>query len=656
MTQEEANALIMRAYEVHEAGVRGTTDALLSALANVSDVTKTYAFKHRFKSSAAIESKVRRKRFSGLAELTELDKAGKAERDEAWHRRKKQADEDASYSPDHVTDVLGCRFVTLYQSEIPRVVEGLLGAIDKYNQQFPECPVDASEFVIYTNRPPQDPLSIVEDTQRIVRRSALFKDVPAIIREPESRKSAYSSVHFVFAHEVEIQHAGKAMTPERVSFEVQIRDIFEEGWGEVQHDLLYSEKDKFGAEAIDAGIDRSSWTLHLNALKTFVDGCSQHASIIKSNLDGIRAARAPMTTTESVSERPSDLRQVLQLLRRFRASIDAQKQINEGYALLMSADDLVDTGERLRRFQSAASSFDEALASLTARQRDAKVAAGTLTVAYYLEMEKAAAQVAAASLLADGEKKGLLADAEASYTDLERRFPADPTVKMRLGKLIQNRASGVDDLERSERLLDAAIVCIDGDPTTGRDHWIAITARIDKGVAIWKRGRFDSTPESLQEGLAAAAVATQDAFDIWIAQSPSGNELNRVIGHKAASNIIYYLSMFAKNGGTLDALQEKQLREMVEQVERYVGEPYRDWYKTRDNLIHFYQIFEPAKVAELATANFFDLRRKAEDKAGRPLDAAEVCQYLDGSALICFQAAQEALAIDTSAGQAPKGV
>ena len=657
MPMEEESALIVRSYELHTAARRGAGDTLLNMLRKAGDVAKVYTFKHRLKSSAAIERKVRRKRTMGAAALAELDKVPQSARDEKWNRLARKAGEDASYHPDHVTDVLGCRFVTLYQSEIPRIVEGLLAAIETYNEDAANRPIDASEFVIYTNRPPTDPLSIVAETQSIVRRSPMFKDVPADIREPESRKSAYSSVHFVLVHDVEIEHAGKAKVDERMPFEIQIRDIFEEGWGEIQHDLLYSEKDQVVDDAGEPGREREPWALHLNALKTFVDGCSQHASIIKANLESLSASKAPTTANQSVSERGADLVTVANLLRRHKAKEQIQQAASRGYTLLMSAEDADGDEDRKRRLQNAAASLDEALGGLDARQLRASPRSSGLTLGYYLRMEAAAARVSLAALLDSAKADELRREAEQIYTDLEKQFATDPTIKMRLGKVVESRAASVQEFQRSEAFFDDAISLVSADPSTGDDHWIAISTRIDKGVSRWKRGKKEGTTTALLKGLSAAAEATQTALDMWKGQSPPSNELNRVIGHKAASNIAYYLAMIVEEGGSLTTAQKKQLEQTVDMVERYPGEPYADWFKTRDNLIHSYRALgRTSDAVENAKANFVELRRVAEEKAGRPLDTAEVHKHLSGSEADCFQTAARVLEDLPAAGLPSKGM
>lgn len=622
--EADRDALIVRAYEVNNAAHLAAVPAFLGMLSSVTETTKSYTFKFRFKTSADIEAKVLRKRAEGEEQLRKL---AEAPHDEGWEDRHRKATQDSTYGPDNVTDVLGCRYVTLYQSEIPLVVEQLLKAIEAYNSDEAHEPLAAYEFVIYTNRPAHDPLSITDDTLRIVERSSLFKDIPSSIRPPESRKSAYSSVHFVFSHHVNIQHVGKDETSERTFLEVQVRDIFEEGWGEVQHDLLYSEKDdiikRAGPAARPSGVaanDQVQWGLHLNALKTFVDGCSQHASIIKANLEGIRA-KDPLIANQSVSERKADLGEIIRLLRRTNASKETQEKVALGYTFLMSSSDLIESEEVLRRLTDAATNLDGALGDLTPRQRDAKDRRSkTLSVGYFLAMEAAGARVRAAVLTAStDESSRLRAEAEKMFQGLAERFPRDPAVHMRLGKIIESRASSLDDFKKSEGLFDRTVELVPDDPTTGPDHWIAIAARIDKGVSIWKQVKFlhsSLSADERREMLLRAADATMGAITIWKQQSPSGNELNKIIGYKAASNFVFYVAAIAEDGGILSEEEKKLLAEMVEVVELSKIDPFDDWFKTRDNLLHAYRALGNLEQAlALAWENFTELRARRAVRA-----------------------------------------
>ncbi len=105
----------------------------------------------------------------------------------------------------------------------------------------------------------------------------------------------------IFNVEVELDIDGR-IGLERVvmPMELQVRDIFEEGWAEINHKLRYKPD---GTRRSEEDPLLTNWLSQLNALKTVCDGCSQHAWIIKEY--GIREPdkdvpprTKPMETTQ----------------------------------------------------------------------------------------------------------------------------------------------------------------------------------------------------------------------------------------------------------------------------------------------------------------------------------------------------------------------
>lgn len=141
MPETENTALFLRCFEISDIAMkaRETLIARMDALGKSGHV---YTFKSRIKSPGAVLAKVTRK---------------------IEERKASPADTAAQYGPDHVTDAWGCRYVTLYQSQIPTIVGELLADFGRYNKTGSNQ-VELIEFVIYTNRPEKDPLSIVHET------------------------------------------------------------------------------------------------------------------------------------------------------------------------------------------------------------------------------------------------------------------------------------------------------------------------------------------------------------------------------------------------------------------------------------------------------------------------------------------------------------
>jgi ppGpp synthetase/RelA/SpoT-type nucleotidyltranferase len=654
--------ILLDAFKAHEATKKAVTDDLELTLKKVSESTKTYTFKSRLKPAPSIARKVLRKRQEGRDLVASVQGRSRSPDVKAVLET---AEKLIRYEPRHVTDVYGFRYVTLYQSDIPVIVAELLRSLEEYNERLKtgEEPIRPIEFVVYTNRPLTDPLSIASRTLNLVRQSSFAKLIQdGNIRPPESRKSAYSSVHFVFARSV---FSGFRKTDEvEATMEIQIRDIFEEGWGEVQHHLLYSEKDKDLSDLLDGAEPgkREQWELHLNALKTFVDGCGQHASIIKRNLEDLRAAATPTAQTQSVSELDEDREQVQLALRRRNTPKEAIDAVTLGYGLLLSDDPSGDHESRLANLEAAASAFDRALSALNQDTLNQPTAlAGGRPVSYFLRMEAASSRTRSAAVAAEmialfpadaarireleafvSEKRD---EAKKLYEAILVDSPDDPVAAMRIGKLLSSSPSSPLSLEMALTHFDEAIRSVDADAATGPQHWIAISVRIDKGLALWRLAKHASSPPERMRLLTATFDITLEAYRVWRGQSSALHEANKITGHKAGSNAIYFLAERVENGHVLDATEKDLVRGLIDYIESLGVENYSDYYKTVDNIMRGYVVLgEAGKARVLAFNNYKTLRRKAEYLASRPLDGHEIATYLRHSALDCFSAAQRVLA------------
>ncbi len=641
MFEDENDKFQLEAFRITYATREALLEDLAPALSKIGGA-KIYTFRHRFKSSEAIVRKVLRKRLEGKALYEQHKDGGDPE-------KIKLAKQHMNYEPRHVTDAYGCRYVTLYQSDIPGVVAELLQSMDEFNHHLARDaqPIQPVEFVIYTNRTDTDPLSIVNKTLSVVRESKFANLIDKKdIRPPENRKSAYSSVHFVFARSI-FKDLSKPETEVVVRFEIQLRDIFEEGWGEVQHRLLYSEKDNEAADLdlTEGGSLRKNWELHLNALKTFVDGCSQHASIIKQNLEELRASATPIALTQSITRLDEDRQQIQKALRTANAPREAVDAVTVGYSKLL-ADNQNDKPEsRLVNFQAAANSFDKALSSLP-RHAMAEIVdlPGGRPVEYHLEMEAAAARALWAQLLDEDVAKQVRAEAVKIYRHVLVDHDRDPIALIRLGKLLE-RESTLAALNEAVACYDRAIGLIDNDKATGAEHWVAISVHIDRGVAFWKLTHHAADEVDRVHLLRQAIEASRRAYDVWQGQLNPLLQPNKISGHKACANTIYFLAKLSAGGTELSPDERKLIEDLLVKMDKAKVSKYSDYYKTIDNMMLGYVALGQHDIArQLAYENYGTLRTQAEAAAGgRPLDERSIAEHLSGSARICFLSAADVI-------------
>jgi ppGpp synthetase/RelA/SpoT-type nucleotidyltranferase len=661
----EGPELNIRCREVADFTDKASTDNnLMKVLDEATARVSIYAFKTRFKKPGNILKKVERKRREGASLISKADTDLQREklrptpdpaRIAAMESQTKEGEKLKNYNPDHVTDAWGCRFVTLYQSEIPVTISALLETLSAFNETCPSAPVRLREFVIYTNRPSHDPLSIVSATQLALERSK-FADSTSVIRPPENRKSAYSSVHLVFDRDVEIEHPGKPRGVELATFEIQVRDIFEEGWGEVQHHLLYSEKDDPVPPEMDSETSvTEQWRLHLNALKTFVDGCSQHASIIRMHHDATKRGPTPTNVTQSITERERDRTAVIHTLKRLNAPEAAREAILKAYALVDAADQRTGAQDRPALLCEAADLFHQGLEQLDDRSRLEKVRSDTvLSVEYFVGMEEAgclasaaAARGATHSETKQGEpRKPLLERARGIYRELARRHRHDPVVHFRYGAVLESLAESEAELEEALASIERGIKILDSDPLGFPDHWLRISSHVKKGYLLWMQAQKQTDGEERIRLITEAGTASLDALDAWHAQSDVGrqSEVNRLNAHKAASNVLFFGGKLMLEGKPSPLITADVIKKHMTLISRLNIDVYSDYFKTRDNLIFAHRALGEKEAARtLALTNFRELRRLAEQRAGVPLDIAQVHRHLHGSEANCFETARDVL-------------
>ncbi|RPH96047.1 (p)ppGpp synthetase [candidate division KSB1 bacterium] len=104
-----------------------------------------------------------------------------------------------------INDIIGMRILHLQRAQIEQINKGLLEWIDAYNYEKLEGPIAK----VYDNET-----------------KAFFEKLGI---DTESNARMYTSVHYVVLNN----------TKSRYSFEIQVRTLLEEAWGEVDHKINY---------------------------------------------------------------------------------------------------------------------------------------------------------------------------------------------------------------------------------------------------------------------------------------------------------------------------------------------------------------------------------------------------------------------------------
>lgn len=609
----EGPELISRCYEVEKIAEAARNRCIkpLELLADTKSNGRPliYTFKERVKAPSGIYSKVMRKRRN--APTPDHD--------------------DAGYGPDHMTDTWACRYVTLFQNDIEPMVEKLLRLVrhmdvdheDGSKLPSPFVKDGLFEAIVYTNRPANDPLAITQKIKDLLLRYG-FAD--KIGKQPENKKSGYSSIHLIVKVPVRHKPVDGGRESEKIALiEVQFRDIFEEGWGEIQHRLVYGGKDGGGAgQATD---DDAWWRPHLNALKTFADGCSQHASIIERNSVTLQPQKRD-ADTRSVSQPDVDLGLVL------AAVSDAPKKVRRtieyAYQRLLDFQEpdtkptLIDYVELADAFKMALKAADDKLDRPTRNGR---------SVRYHLMMEYAIA-------LQNTQEIGIPDEVIPIFELIESQFPDDATVYYRHSRAISRIAKEKSDWILALDLLIRANEVLQRDNTVDKTSSFRIAIPIQIGFVHWALfHHLGGEPDGLDERRQHLEVAISETTRARKLAEELVGELGmeRYIDRYsfALANLLYYYyerELFQVEGGG-DAVRRRGPTWNQEEIDALLlalrtpplaEQSSRD-LNTRDTLMCIYYILGNAKeVSELANLNMEDLMDRARLRAQRrdlsPLD------------------------------------
>ncbi len=252
-----------RALKLEQEG-RNLTPQIIDLLRGSKLVDTCYAFKLRTKSEDKLLEKKARKRT-----------------------------EKPDYDLDHVTDVVGLRLVALFRSDMIELLEGCLKAIAHENGVSPN-PFrrgNPDEIIFYKGNSAFDDLSI---SLRQTVEKVCGKDLQ--IAEKNSREG-YSSIHLV-ARLSSTNLEKEFGTAYYVPVEIQIRTVFEDAWGEIDH--KYGYVTRTGKHTGQPIRNPENVLSHLKILKRFTDACMEYGEAIRKEATQLEDTAPVKTAVISV--------------------------------------------------------------------------------------------------------------------------------------------------------------------------------------------------------------------------------------------------------------------------------------------------------------------------------------------------------------------
>lgn len=429
----------------------------------------------------------------------------------------------------------------LFQQDILLAVEQIIKMV-KHEIPFRDNPIVLGgliEAIVYTNAPQPGDL---DGLPRMVVDMLCKAGFAAQTKPPENRKGGYSSVHFVV--QVNLGGSGHGSV---IPVEIQIRDIFEEAWCEIDHTLRYVND----REGEDTDIEEH-WRRHLAVLKTAADGNSQHAALIKQT--AIEFLKRRRETGQAPSQ-PIPSESPANLAERLAAEVHGvQKQkVIEAFKAMERARGTADETVRAGHFIEAAAAFENVIAGLKAE--DASRSAGDLrTVQYHLSMELAFCLQSTA----DKQKEE---EAIAIYQAIVEQWPDDAFATYRLAYLLRRAGA----CEKAEELYRKGCELLAVDGTISEKSWLHSAMPRQLGFVLWGKTN-ERRGAKVDEEHRIALLEEAIRFTKLALEAVVRTELGQAEEEKCINNLLYYLTRREELRASPDADTMKEIRELVERL------------------------------------------------------------------------------------------
>jgi ppGpp synthetase/RelA/SpoT-type nucleotidyltranferase len=508
--------LHLRSFKVHAPAQQALREVLNTLQSGDTDVF--YAIRSRVKPVKKIIEKTTRKRNSGKA----------------------------SYTPEDITDVAGLRVVTLFREDVIEALKIFLRLIKHegaYSTISPFVKGELKEKIIFTTASVGDPEAITSRLRSVFEAAGF----PLKDSEVTQVNTGYSSIHLIAF--CSVRHDGDIA---KVPIEIQIRTVFEDAWGEIDHKLRYS-LNRNRSSTADSMLE--SWQPHLNVLKAFTDGCGQYAGIIKNQ--AIDARTRPEIEPFVPVDNPAEaLQQIGDADSNLRARFE-EAYVRRADAMELARLNGASSPATVQAFLEAAdlfSSIQEMVSTATfslPRHRDA--------AQFFSMMERAFC------LLSTG-KKASIDEAIKIYSEAQEFSPNSVVVYYRyaqaLTKLGEYDAS-IAKYIKAESLLST-------DKYVPSDHWIHTLIPRNLGYVTWRKSLLIADDETGRETRLKLLVEAYRHTERAAALSTGLTLHNKL---RNANNALYYaVEYIALLGKPTESseIQEQDVRPSLDLLESNV--------------------------------------------------------------------------------------
>jgi ppGpp synthetase/RelA/SpoT-type nucleotidyltranferase len=423
-------------------------------------------------------------RRAGLTDAGYAYKFRVKSKDDLLSKKQRKLPEKPHYALTDITDVIGVRLVTLFKGEMFDVYANLIELLAKPSSDTQFFGAVPEEIIVYNGTSALN--EFANEIEKITKTH--FHTAQVKIK---NSVEGYSSIHVICRHRDAINEISKSGNVYRLPIEIQIRTVFEDAWGEIDHKYGYVERQ--GKNAGKPIHNSHHVKAHLKVLKGFTDACMEYAECIrKEALPDTLDLTSGVTKTLSVE---SDL-DVLQRFKELNLEDDFIERYAQATALRdKAAAESGDTHDgRLptkQKFLEAAELFDELAQNLLSSDDVVSLKDGPRFAYYHCAMNEGFC------LTSTNIPEHVTAAIE-RYQSLEAHYTDFPIIKMRLGQALAKvgkvdesieklRKAGFMFREQGQQSL-VTLVWTDKLPKADYEHMLYTQPKL-LGYSLWKKSQ-----------------------------------------------------------------------------------------------------------------------------------------------------------------------
>lgn len=545
-------------------------------------------------------------------------------------KKQRKLEEKPNYTITDITDVIGIRLVTLFKGEMLKVYANLIDMLAGDINDSKLLKTAPEEIIVYKGDSALDDFA---DEIKTITESH-FKSANVISK---ISKEKYSSIHVICRHTSTIEEIKVNDNPYRLPIEIQIRTVFEDAWGEIDHKYGYVVRE--GKEAGKPINNFQHIKAHLKVLKDFCDASMEYAECIrKEALPDILDLTSGATKTisvesdEDILNRFRELRMDENFIQRY---VEARKIRDMAAENSGATHDGQITAEQ--SYLQASELFSALTQELATEDKVATLEKGPQLAYYYCAMNEGLCLMSTNI----PENVNVAVD---KYHFIESHYKQFPLAKMRLGQALGKVGRIDESLEKlrsaNQLFREIGQKSIDSErwddnlPKPDYDHMLYTLPKI-LGFTLWKKIQLSGTI-SKQEKSNLYFEAYDTTLECLEAKDIEPKKLLDVY-----NNLLYYCVGFAFSADPGDERLGKIKTEIPTLLEKMLqGSGGSDLMSIEDldTVFRAYAWLNKPQAKELATTLIQRcLRRDTSLVTTLRMSIAEVAQeYLDKGTIVAM--------------------